>query len=188
MNYSKKGINIISFIVSFFIFLFIIYFLYNLGSTENPNNSNSIEQIIQEYKKIENAKDIKLEEIFKWKIIIEKLNLEANIEEGTDDEILQNSVGHYLNSSYLYGCIILKAYNTGENKKYFANLKELQIGDEIEYEVNETLTKYKVISNKIIINDEEYVNKLKDTYKNNIILITYVKDMPNKLRCVIAEK
>ena len=185
MNYNRKNVNLISLFISLSIFLIIIYSLnglkkFKINQSKISNQSNSIKE------NFEVKHDIKIEEIYNWKIIIENLNLEANIKEGTIDEIIKENVGHYIESNKLYGNIALKAYNTGDNKNYFANLKELEIGDEIKYIVNDIETVFKVESNLIIENEEEYVEK---QYKEDtIILITYIKDLENKKRCVIAVK
>ena len=206
INYNRKNINIISFFISVIIFLIILLVL-NLFTNKSSQiyysyqnqEKNNLQANLNE--NIINQIDIPTSEISNWNIEIEKLNLNANIKEGTSKEIIRNEVGHYTASNVFYGIIALKAYNTGENNNYFANLKELQIDDEIKYTVNNLQSTYKVISNKIIdsnnIDDskEEY-SKIYDYIKgeNNIakndilILITYVKDMPNKYRCVISEK
>lgn len=155
--------------------------------------------------------DLPVAQVTNWQIEIEKLNLTTNIAEGTSSDVISNKVGHYTNSNILSRIIALKAYNIGEGNNYFANLKELQIGDEIKYIVNENQSTYKVTSNKIIECSEslsevdeftQILNNIKgnsidnedtktenDQTKNDIlILITYVKDMPNNLRCVVAEK
>ena len=155
--------------------------------------------------------DLPVAQVTNWQIEIEKLNLTTNIAEGTSSDVISNKVGHYTNSNILSGIIALKAYNIGEGNNYFANLKELQIGDEIKYTVNENQSTYKVTLNKIIECSEslsevdeftQILNNIKgnsidnedtktenDQSKNDIlILITYVKDLPNNFRCVIAEK
>lgn len=204
INYNRKNINIISFFISVIIFLIILLVL-NLFT----NKSSQISYSFQNQEKIQansneniiNQIDIPTSEISSWNIEIEKLNLNANIKEGTSNEIIRNEVGHYTDSNVFYGIIALKAFNTGENNNYFANLKELQIDDEIKYTVNNLQSTYKVVSNKIIdsnnIDDSkeeyskiyDYIKRENNIAKNDIlILITYVKDMPNKYRCVISEK
>lgn len=191
INYNKKNINIISFFISLIIFSIIIYFLNIIFPQKNKeskilynnkilhiNDTNDGNNIINE--------DISLENINKWKIIIEKINLETYIKEGTDENTIKDNVGHYIESNYLIGNVSLKAYNTGENKNYFANLKELKIDDEIKYIINGEEYKYKVKENIIIDNEYEYIKK---QYNKDILtLITYIKDINNKRRCVIAER
>ena len=232
INLNKKNLNIISFLISLIIFSIILANIYIISnqkinknysyelpkkektesiSSNNFENNSNVNELVKN-----NEKNISVNEIKNWQIEIEKLNLKTNIAEGINDEVLQNSVGHYVSSNILNGIIALKAYNTGEKNNYFANLKELQIGDEIKYIVNNNQKIYKVVSNKIIDCDEgsdeknefkqifEALNTLnsnenrkeeQDSVQNNklnkndiLILITYVKDLPNNLRCVIAEK
>lgn len=206
INYNRKNINIISFFISVIIFLTILLVL-NLFT--NKSSQIAYSYINQEKNNLQvnpneniiNQIDIPTSEISNWNIEIDKLNLNANIKEGTSNEIIRNEVGHYTDSSVFYGIIALKAFNTGENNNYFANLKELQIDDEIKYTVNNLQSTYKVISNKIIDSNNidnskeeyskiyEYIKRENNIAKNDIlILITYVKDMPNKYRCVISEK
>lgn len=232
INLNKKNLNIISFLISLIIFSIILANIYIISnqkinknysyelpkkektesiSSNNFENNSNVNELVKN-----NEKNISVNEIKNWQIEIEKLNLKTNIAEGINDEVLQNSVGHYVSSNILNGIIALKAYNTGEKNNYFANLKELQIGDEIKYIVNNNQKIYKVVSNKIIDCDEgsdeknefkqifEALNTLnsnenrkeeQDSVQNDklnkndiLILITYVKDLPNNLRCVIAEK
>ena len=154
INYSKKNINIISFIVTTIIFFIIILILNSLNfSKQKVEIANNQENVLQN---------------------------------DVNQEIIKENVGHYTSSGITEGNISLKAFNIGENKKYFANLKELEIGDEIIYIVNQEKYTYKVISNTIINNEEEWTSKNKS--ENTLTLITYIKDLENKKRCVIAKK
>ena len=190
-NYSKRNINIISFFISIIIFLVIIFNLKILSLKNNPKSKNE-SNIVEISKKEEENVDISLEDIKEWKIEIEKLNLVTDIKEGTSDEIIKESVGHFTTSNLLCGNIALKAYNTGSYKNHFANLKELEIGDEIKYSINGIVNNYEVVSNLIIDNEseEKYTSKTinNSNEKDKLILITYIKDMEEKRRCVIAEK
>ncbi len=188
INYNKRNINILSFFVSLIIFFIIISFLKILSLKQNNQiyeNINNEENITNNL----NQNDITLDNITTWKIYIEKLNLNAQIKAGTEHEIINQYVGHYTTSNLIYGNIALKAYNTGEHKNYFANLKELEIGDEIIYILNDKEYKYQVIENIIIDNEEKYASKEYKTKNNkdSLVLITYVKDMNNMRRCVVSE-
>lgn len=193
INYTKRNINIISFCISLIIFFLIIYFLKYLSLKLNQNSiKTSYQNEIKNSEEQSNFvnEDITLEEIKDWKIIIEKLNLEADIKEGTEENIIKENVGHFITSNLLYGNVALKAYNTGQNKNYFANLKELELRDEIKYIVNDNEYIYQVISNLIIDNQEEFISKhyKSKNEKNTLVLITFIKDMPTKMRCVICEE
>lgn len=233
INFNKRNLNIISFLVSLIIFI-IIVFIIRLITNQNTNqeysyimlsdessannelpiaSTNIVSANEQNLDQTNSNKlaDLPVAQVTNWQIEIEKLNLTTNIAEGTSSDVISNKVGHYTNSNILSGIIALKAYNIGEGNNYFANLKELQIGDEIKYTVNENQSTYKVTLNKIIECSEslsevdeftQILNNIKgnsidnedtktenDQSKNDIlILITYVKDMPNNLRCVVAEK
>lgn len=230
INFNKRNLNIISFFVSLIIFIIIVFIIKLITNQEysyiTPSEESSVsnelaivsanlnEQNLDQTNSNDVA-DLPVAQVTNWQIEIEKLNLEANIAEGTSDVVISNNVGHYSNSNILSGIIALKAYNVGEANNYFANLKELQIGDEIKYIVNENQATYKVTSNKILECSEnlsevdeftQILNNIKgnsidnkdteiedakngNSIKNDIlVLITYVKDLPNNLRCVVAQK
>lgn len=201
INYNKRNVNIISFIISIITFIIIILILDNLSQrqlnqfsyvniiSEKEIQKEEVEKDNLENKRQKINQDIKLEEIYKWNIEIEKLNINATIQEGTTFEVLNQSVGHVEESNILNGIVALKAYNIGKGINYFANLKELIIGDEIKYEVNEEKRTYKVEEN-IILDKEKIKDKIQKIEKENnfLVLITYVKDMENKNRLVIAKE
>ena len=201
INYNKRNVNIISFIISIITFIIIILILDNLSQrqlnqfsyvniiSEKEIQKEEVEKDNLENKRQKINQDIKLEEIYKWNIEIEKLNINTTIQEGITFEVLNQSVGHVEESNILNGIVALKAYNIGKGINYFANLKELIIGDEIKYEVNEEKRTYKVEEN-IILNKEKIKDKIKKIEKENnfLVLITYVKDMENQNRLVIAKE
>lgn len=201
INYNKRNVNIISFIISIITFIIIILILDNLSQrqlnqfsyvniiSEKEIQKEEVEKDNLENKRQKINQDIKLEEIYKWNIEIEKLNINTTIQEGITFEVLNQSVGHVEESNILNGIVALKAYNIGKGINYFANLKELIIGDEIKYEVNEEKRTYKVEEN-IILNKEKIKDKIQKIEKENnfLVLITYVKDMENKNRLVIAKE
>lgn len=67
---------------------------------------------------------------------------------------------------------------------YFARLKELEVGDEIIYKVNNGIRNYKVETIKII--EETDWSYLEKTKENKITLITCVENTPSKRLCVQA--
>lgn len=119
-----------------------------------------------------------------WKIEIPKINLIADIAEGTTEEILNAYVGHFSETQKINGNIGLAAHNRGYKVNYFNRLKELEIDDEIIYTYSNVCKKYKVIS-KSIIKDTEW-NFLNNTSDNRITLITCVEDKPEYRRCIQA--
>lgn len=120
----------------------------------------------------------------KWEIEIPKINLKANIAEGTTPEILNEYVGHFEETPKELGNIALAAHNRGYSVNYFARLKELNIGDEIYYTYNGIRRTYQI--NLItIIKDTEW-NNLENTNDNRITLITCVENEPEYRRCFQA--
>lgn len=119
-----------------------------------------------------------------WQIKIPKINLKADIAEGTETEILNEFVGHFVETPKDVGNIVLAAHNRGYNVNYFENLKELEIGDEIYYTYN-NLTRTYQISLITIIKDTDW-NNLRNTNDNRITLITCVENEPEYRRCLQA--
>lgn len=117
-----------------------------------------------------------------WKIEIPKINLTAEIAEGTTEEILNQYVGHFTETQKQNGNIGLAAHNRGYKVNYFNRIKELEIDDEIIYTYNNVSKRYKVIS-KSIIKDTDW-NFLENTKDNRITLITCVENKPEYRRCI----
>ena len=195
INFNSFHINILSVFISLIIFLLLISII-NIPKNENKKNENKkLEYTLNISVSINNVKNevlnhkINKEQITKWKIEINKLSLKADIIELDENTPNNYSVGHIKQTSILGNNIALIAYNFGTDKNYFANLKELSVGDKIIYTVNDKKFNYKVISNKIIEkNSLEEI--LKDNNKNERLLklITYVKDIDNKLRYVLSKR
>ena len=186
INFNKFNVNILSFFISLIIFLILISII-NISKFPNKNNLNFVEN----NKIISNElprEDIKETEIKKWSIEIKSLEIKANINQINGDIPDENYVGHFKNTDILGKNIALIAFNFGTNKNYFANLKELKVGDEVIYIVNDKVKKYKVMYNKII--EKESLKSILEDYNNNacLKLFTYVKDLNNNLRYVHAQE
>ena len=119
-----------------------------------------------------------------WQIKIPKIELEANIAEGTSAEILNKYVGHFEETQKEIGNVGLAAHNRGYDVNYFEKLKELELGDEIIYTVGENKRIYKV-SLITTIDDIEWTN-LENTEDNRLTLITCLENEPSKRRCIQA--
>ncbi len=119
-----------------------------------------------------------------WKLEIPKINLVANISEGTSKEILNNYIGHFEETKKDIGNIGLAAHNRGYQVNYFEKLKDLKEGDYIYYTYKETKRTYVIIS-RLIIKDTEWSN-LENTEDNRLTLITCVENKPKLRRCVQA--
>lgn len=123
-------------------------------------------------------------ENIKWFLEIPKINLKAEISEGTTPEILNKYIGHFIETPKENGNIVLAAHNRGYRVNYFERLKELEIGDEIIYSYNGKSLKY-IVDLKTIIKDTQ-IEVLENTKDNILTLITCVENEPEYRRCIKA--
>lgn len=119
-----------------------------------------------------------------WQIEIPAISLVANIEEGTEKDVLNQYVGHFITTQKENGNIGLAAHNRGYKVNYFKDLKLLKKGDEIKYRYNGFEKIYQVEKCRIIKDTEwEY---LENTEDNRLTLITCVENQPEYRRCIQA--
>lgn len=119
-----------------------------------------------------------------WQLQIPKIDLVAEIAEGTSEEVLNEFIGHFENTEKALGNIGLAAHNRGYPVNYFAKLKDLKNGDEIIYIYNGKVRSYEVIKSVIIKEtDWSYLNSSEE---NILTLITCVENQPTKRRCLQA--
>ena len=116
-------------------------------------------------------------------ILIEKINFEGLVYEGTSGDTLDKGVCHMENSPYLDGNVCLAAHNT---KDLWGNLHMLQNGDKITYTSFLGTKEYEVTN--IVEIDETDWTLLQDTEENKITLITCIKDKPFSRLCVQASE
>lgn len=180
-KFTKAGINLISLGITTIIFILIQVFMYQYVNGIEMQVDISQGIMKQETQEIEEPL---IEEIQKWEIEIPAIQLKAEIAEGTDEEILNQKVGHFKETQKEIGNIGLAAHNRGYNVNYFENLKKLKKGDEIKYRYNNYENTYEVIKNDII-EDTDW-SKLENTEENIITLITCIENEPNYRRCVQA--
>lgn len=121
-----------------------------------------------------------------WKIIIPKINLEANISEGTELDVLKRNVGHFKNTNKWNGKVGLAAHDSGFTCNYFEHLNELEIGDIIEYKNEGKVRIYEVSEIKVI--SELDWSSLNETQENTLTLITCIKNLREFRLCVIAKE
>lgn len=137
-----------------------------------------------------NTKETKIEQQEKygrteeWKLIIPKINVCANIKEGTDGEVINNYIGHFQETPVMNGNIGLIAASAGYKENYFERLEELQEGDVIIYVLGENKKEYKVTKN-IEIEETDW-SHLSSSDNNIITLITGILEKPEYRRCVQA--
>lgn len=71
-----------------------------------------------------------------WQLEIPKINLLAEISEGTDVDTLNQYIAHFEETAKENGNIGLAAHNRGYKVNYFERLKELEKGDSVFYTYN----------------------------------------------------
>lgn len=183
--YSKRCINWATLIIALVIFIQINYITVKLLSMKNNTNSTvelKISKLEEDLTKINGS--IISSEAEEWKLEIPKINLLADIKDGTEVEIINSYIGHFKETSYIDGNIGLAAHNAGYKENYFENLYKLEKGDVIKYKKGNIEKEYKVTENKVI--DETNWTYLRNTQDNRITLITCITDNPKQRRCVQA--
>ena len=68
-----------------------------------------------------------------WSLEIPKLDLQAEIVDGTDAENLNRNIAHFTETVRENGNIGLAAHNRGYKVNYFEKIKNLEKGDKIFY-------------------------------------------------------
>lgn len=177
-NYSKKNIILLSLIISFVMFVYVNSLI--VGYTEHTQLVNK--EIHSAMQELEDTVEEAIPDI--WSLRIPKIDLEANISEGTTPEVLENFIGHFEETSKWDGNIGLAAHNRGYQNNYFERLEELQNGDEIIYTYKGNERKFKVISKEYIKNTD-WSNLVRCNI-NKLTLITCVKNQPEYRVCVQA--
>ena len=184
---TKKVMYRSLFVMSIIFFLVIQIYIYKFQKDIKLNTEVGIE--------IFNTKTLQSENIFDeekeikntiWQINIPKIELSADISNGTDKETLNKYVGHFIETPIEDGNIALAGHNRGYDVNYFSRLKELREGDEIIYIHNEINRIYEDTKNKIIKDTD--IDVLENTEENILTLITCVENEPNYRRCVQAEE
>ena len=85
------------------------------------------------------------------KLIINKINMQGEIKEGSSPQVLQEYIGHIEDTAVYDGNVGLAAHNRGTSPSYFARINELEIGDEIIYQNKYGERRYKVNQKKDIL-------------------------------------
>lgn len=105
---------------------------------------------------------------------IPKINLEVAIKRGITNEILKDSVGHFENTAMPgeYGNFSVAGHRAYTSNKFFSNLDELEIGDELSVLSENKTHKYIVDSIEIVTPDKVEVVDSTDKSKKEITLVT----------------
>lgn len=175
-------------IKTIFLCFFIIFSICNSKNIEreHESNCNITNEIINTKEITNNTQKLEYEIIDYniWKLEIPKINLVANISEGTEKNVLDEYIGHFKETQKSTGNIGLAAHNRGYKVNYFNRLKELEKGDEIYYTYNGKKSVF-VVNTRTIIEDTDW-SKLQNTEDNILTLITCVENQPNYRRCIQA--
>lgn len=118
------------------------------------------------------------------RLIINKINLEGEVKEGSSSEILNDYIGHIEETSKFDGNVGLAAHNRGNKYSYFSRINELEKGDEIVYQTKYGERKYIVTDKKEIL--ETDWSMLRNTKENKLTLITCIRNKVNQRLCVQA--
>lgn len=175
--YTKRNLNLLCLIISIFIYLVLDFCI---PVSDNVRISAKLIQMENIEKIVYDDKDSK------WCLEIPKINLNAPIEEGTDEENLNQNIGHFEETAVMNGNIGLAAHNRGYKVNYFEKIKDLIVGDKIFYFYNGEKLKFEVESLGIIA--ETDWSKLEQTKDTKLTLITCVENRPEQRRFVQAIK
>lgn len=148
----------------------------NSDSRDYLDNNNSREKELFSVEKIEQDDNVL------GKIKIKKIGVEAPVMDGTSQDILRMSVGHFQRSNYWDGNVALASHNRGSYAHYFKNINKLDIGDEIVYQTKLGTRIYQVSEIEEI--SENDLSVLEETKNNTITLITCIVNKSNLRLCV----
>lgn len=144
----------------------------------NYTTSKINKDMVEEYKQTIKKDEVKTDKYKVGDVIgilnIPKINLEVSIKRGIDNEILKDAVGHFENTSMPgdYGNFAVAGHRAYTSNKFFSNLDELQIGDEINVLSGEKNYIYKVNDIEVVTPDKVEVVSSTDKSKKEITLVT----------------
>lgn len=189
----KKSLKIILPILAIIIIFFTTNIIKNRQETKSAKDIETIQEGIysNEQKLNKNTEENQIEVTREsettnenWKIEIPEISLIASISEGTNEETLNKYVGHFSSTPKEKGNVGLAAHNKGYPVNFFADLKNLEGGEEIIY-TYEGFTKTYVVTQNIKISDIDW-SYLENSNENKITLITCIENEPAYRRCVQA--
>ena len=155
---------------------------YENEMTEEEEQIAEDDMIIEDEESDETKTD--LEDNILGSLIINKINLNAEVKEGSSSEVLKDYIGHIEETAKYDGNVGLAAHNRGNGHSYFARINELELGDEIVYRTKFEERRYKVINKKEIL--ETDWSLLGNTKENKLTLITCIRNRVNRRLCVQA--
>lgn len=188
-RYSSIYINLLSLFITLIIFSVIQLFFSNYDTFTKKSSLKAgfeVENSVQETTTNEIVEEKTKEKENVWYVEIPKINLKANIKEGTTKEIMDDYIGHFEETEKDKGNVGLAAHNRGYKNNYFERLKELEEGDRIYYTYKGNVREY-VVTKHVIIKDTDW-SYLEETEKNTITLITCVENEPEYRRCIQGQE
>ena len=196
-KYSSIYINVLSLLISLIIFIFTQLFFLNYDTFTKKSSLKAGFQVqniasekftngIENTKQEEEIKKTEEKNNESWYLEIPKINLRADIKEGTTKEIMDDYIGHFEETTKEKGNVGLAAHNRGYKNNYFQDLKKLKEGDIIFYNYQGRTIEYEVTKH-VIIKDTDW-SYLEETEENKITLITCVENEPEYRRCIQGEE
>ena len=170
-----------------FVFLIALFFLKPTDELEVISETKSEIQnneSVQEQETFEVEKEENNSSSSEWVVEIPKINLKAEISEGTDAKVMDKYIGHFEETPEITGNVGLAAHNRGYPVNYFKDLKQLEIGDKINYKYFNVKKTY-VVDKIKVIKDTNW-ELLKNTKENRLTLITCIENEPEYRLCVQA--
>ena len=186
-KYSSIYINLLSLLISVLIFIGseIFFFFFGIFTTKSSLKAGfEVENVVQQTDNevVEEVAVTGQEKNNIWYLEIPKIDLKAEIKDGTTKEIMEDYIGHFEETKKDEGNVGLAAHNRGYKNNYFQRLKELEEGDSIFYNYQGETKEY-IVTKHVIIKDTDWTY-LKDTNENTITLITCVENEPEYRRCI----
>ena len=189
-SYTTRNVYTLTMFFTLLIFNILNYFLVNIPNLNETKEIAKVKVTKIHFDKLK-PRELQISNIENllyqegaWQIEIPKINLKAEVAEGTTDEVMNKYVGHFESTPVFNGNPCLAAHNRGYPVNYFGRLKELVQNDVIIYKTSQGTRKYKV-SLITVIKDTDWSN-LKNTNDNRITLITCVENQPEYRRCIQA--
>lgn len=157
----------------------------------NYNTSRINKQMVEEYRNAVKHEKIKNDEYSIGDVIgvltIPKINLEVAIKRGVDNKVLKDAVGHFENTSMPgdYGNFAVAGHRAYTSNKFFSNLDEVQIGDEIHVLSQGKNFKYKVNNIDVVTPDKVEVINSNNKNKKEITLVTCTPKYTGSHRLIV---
>lgn len=128
-------------------------------------------------------REIQKQKLLSKNVIIEidSLNIKAPVLEGTDNETLSRAAGHFIGTGKVgSGNYCIAGHSSAIYKEYFNNLKNIEIGMEVNiYSIEKVRYTYIVTESFIVEPDEIWI--LNDFFDNRITIITCTDDGSQRL-------